>query len=74
MLVFSFLDIIYFWYSFVKIIIFIAKVTASGINSSPKKGSHPPRKKIALSADMRIILLYSARKNRAKPLAEYSTL
>jgi len=54
--------------------IFKANVKASGKKINIKKGSHPPRKKIALSADMRIILLYSARKNRAKPLAEYSTL
>jgi len=36
--------------------------------------SHPPRKKSALSDDLRIILLYSARKKSAKPIAEYSTL
>jgi hypothetical protein len=36
--------------------------------------SQPPRKKSALRADLRIILLYSARKNSAKPIAEYSTL
>lgn len=35
---------------------------------------HPPRKKRALRPDLRIILLYSARKKRANPLAEYSTL
>ncbi len=34
----------------------------------------PPRKNRALSPDLRMILLYSARKNRANPLAEYSTL
>ncbi len=36
--------------------------------------SQPPRKKSALRADLRIILLYSASEKRAKPLAEYSTL
>jgi hypothetical protein len=36
--------------------------------------SHPPRKNRALSPDIRMILLYSARKKRANPLAEYSTL
>jgi len=35
---------------------------------------HPPRKNRALRPDIRIILLYSARKNRANPIAEYSTL
>ena len=34
----------------------------------------PPRKNSALSDDLRIILLYSARKNCANPIAEYSTL
>ena len=34
----------------------------------------PPRKKRALRLDIRIILLYSARKKRANPIAEYSTL
>jgi hypothetical protein len=34
----------------------------------------PPRKRRAESADLRIILADSARKKRAKPLAEYSTL
>jgi hypothetical protein len=29
---------------------------------------------MALNPDLKIILLYSARKKRAKPLAEYSTL
>ena len=36
--------------------------------------SQPPRKNRALSPDIRIMLLYSARKNRANPIAEYSTL
>ena len=35
---------------------------------------HPPRKSRADRADIRIILPYSARKNRANPIAEYSTL
>ncbi len=34
----------------------------------------PPRKKRALREDLRMMLLYSARKKRANPLAEYSTL
>lgn len=54
--------------------IFIANVKASGKKVNIKKGSHPPRKKMALNPDLKIILLYSARKKRAKPLAEYSTL
>ncbi len=34
----------------------------------------PPKNRRALRPDLRIILLYSARKNSANPLAEYSTL
>jgi hypothetical protein len=37
-------------------------------------GDHPPRKSSAEADDIRIILLYSARKKSAKPIAEYSTL
>jgi hypothetical protein len=35
---------------------------------------HPPKNKSAVTADIKIILLYSARKNSANPIAEYSTL
>jgi hypothetical protein len=39
-----------------------------------KGACHPPKNKSAVTADIKIILLYSARKNNAKPIAEYSTL
>jgi len=45
-----------------------------GIKVNPKGTCHPPKKNSALRPDLRIILLYSARKNRANPIAEYSTL
>ena len=35
---------------------------------------HPPKKNNAFNPDLKIILLYSAKKNNANPLAEYSTL
>jgi hypothetical protein len=36
-------------------------------------GSHPPKNSNAFRADMRIMLAYSPREKRAKPMAEYST-
>ena len=39
-----------------------------------KIGCHPPKNKIPATDDINIILLYSAKKNNAKPIAEYSTL
>ena len=36
--------------------------------------SHPPRNKIDVIADNHSILLYSAKKNMAKVIEEYSTL
>jgi hypothetical protein len=36
--------------------------------------SQPPKKQIAIITDNQSILLYSARKNKAKVMAEYSTL
>ena len=47
---------------------------AMGLATKGKGESQPPRKNSALSPDIRIMLLYSARKNRANPIAEYSTL
>lgn len=61
----------------IKIIIFSENHLAPGRTVRPIKlrgDSQPPRKNSALSPDIRIILLYSARKNRANPIAEYSTL
>jgi len=52
----------------------MAKMSEPGINLRKDGESHPPRKNSALSADIRIILPYSARKNSANPIAEYSTL
>jgi len=43
-----------------------------GIKS--KKGFQPPKKSIVVIDEINIILLYSARKNKANPIAEYSTL
>jgi hypothetical protein len=36
--------------------------------------SQPPKKQIAIITESQSILLYSAKKNRAKVIAEYSTL
>jgi len=54
--------------------IFSENHIAPGIIIKGNGESHPPRKNRALSPDIRMILLYSARKKRANPLAEYSTL
>lgn len=37
-------------------------------------GNQPPKKRIAVSALINNILVYSPKKNRANPIAEYSTL
>jgi len=39
-----------------------------------KKNSQPPRNNSTVNTDITIILLYSAKKNKAKPTAAYSTL
>ena len=36
--------------------------------------SHPPKKQIAMITESHSILLYSAKKNKANVIAEYSTL
>jgi hypothetical protein len=38
------------------------------------KGNQPPKKSIVVKLHIRIIFAYSPKKNRAKPIAEYSTL
>lgn len=38
------------------------------------KGNHPPKNKITFKEHIKIILLYSAKKNSAKLIPEYSTL
>jgi hypothetical protein len=58
----------------IKNIILSENHLASGIIINGRGDSHPPRKKSALSPDLRIMLLYSARKKSANPIAEYSTL
>jgi len=40
----------------------------------PKRGNHPPRNNKEIRVDIRIICEYSAKKNKAKVIAEYSTL
>ncbi len=55
----------------------MAKLVVSGIilnDIKSKKGNQPPKNKIVVMDDISIILLYSARKKRTKPTAEYSTL
>lgn len=37
-------------------------------------GSHPPKKRITVKIQITIILVYSAKKNKANVIAEYSTL
>lgn len=39
-----------------------------------KIGNQPPKKKIVVKLHIKIILAYSPKKNKAKPIAEYSTL
>lgn len=40
----------------------------------PSKGdNHPPMNKIAINVEIKIILAYSERKNKANPIPEYST-
>jgi len=45
-----------------------------GMLKSEKKGNQPPKNKQDISADIKIILEYSAKKNKTKPTEEYSTL
>src|SRR5690606_11932869 len=48
-------------------------VTSSSQGTPANGFSQPPRKKTTDSAETRIMLAYSARKNTAKPVPEYST-
>jgi len=57
--------------------VLIANHTIPGINVNGKIlkiGNHPPRNSIVIKEHIKIILLYSAKKNNAKLIAEYSTL
>jgi hypothetical protein len=50
---------------------------ANQIGESAKKGkgdNQPPQKRRTFNKDIRIICPYSAKKNKAKVIAEYSTL
>ena len=38
------------------------------------KNNHPPKNKTVIKTDIKIIFAYSAKKNKANPIAEYSTL
>ena len=63
--------------SVIKNIVFIAKFRVSGIKVKgikSKNGAQPPKKSKVVTDEIKIILLYSARKNNANPIAEYSTL
>jgi len=63
--------------SVIKNIVFIAKFIVSGIKLKgikSKKGAHPPKNNNVVTDEIKIILLYSAKKNKANPIAEYSTL
>jgi hypothetical protein len=60
-----------------KNIVFIAKFTVSGIKVNgikSKNGAQPPKNNSVVTDEIKIILLYSAKKNNANPIAEYSTL
>jgi len=60
-----------------KIIVFNPKLMDSGIKLNGNisiKGNQPPKNNIVVIDDIKIILLYSAKKNNANPIAEYSTL
>jgi hypothetical protein len=47
----------------------------NGLATKPKKGkAQPPKNANAVKSDIRIMLQYSAKKNIAKIIAEYSTL
>jgi hypothetical protein len=61
----------------INIIVFNPKLIVSGIKLKGitlKTGNHPPKNNIVVIDDIKIILLYSAKKNKANPIAEYSTL
>jgi len=58
-----------------KNVVFIANQNSGGKKLSILIGeSHPPKKKITIKLDINIILQYSPKKNRAKPIEEYSIL
>jgi len=57
--------------------VLIANQKEAGIWSKKNKevkGKYPPKNKIVIKIDIKIILEYSAKKNKAKDMAEYSTL
>jgi hypothetical protein len=59
----------------IKHTIIVFKISQNGELGSKLIGeSHPPKKQIAIITDNHNILLYSAKKNKANVIAEYSTL
>ena len=57
--------------------VLIANQKTPGIHENIDKlkiGCQPPKNKITIKEHIKIILLYSAKKNNAKLIAEYSTL
>jgi hypothetical protein len=52
----------------------LKKKKGAGINDKEINSNQPPANKITVIAHIKIILLYSAKKKRANPIAEYSTL
>ena len=57
-----------------KKVVFNAKFISPGIKSKPKKGNHPPKNNKLVNKDIIIICEYSAKKNKAKVIPEYSVL
>jgi hypothetical protein len=60
-----------------KKIVLSAKYKAPGMQlngKTSKIGCQPPKNKTPATDEINIILLYSAKKNNANPIAEYSTL
>lgn len=58
-----------------KKVVFNANQNSPGkIIINPKGDNQPPKKKSTTKLDISIILQYSPRKNKAKPIEEYSTL
>ena len=53
--------------------VFKAKTKGPSKKCRPKGANQPPRKRITARELIKIILPYSPKKNRAKPMADYST-
>jgi hypothetical protein len=58
-----------------KNVVFIANQNSPGRFSIKLKGDNqPPKKRTTVKLDINIMLQYSPKKNKAKPIEEYSTL